>query len=133
MAGLLVSFAAGAAGTVRDAAPDVAADLVFVASCPDPAGAAGSRVLVFRRGFEHVSSEVYLQWLEWNEDGPRVIASARVAELSSGMWSVGEPVLVSRRSCSLRLAASNPFSSETARFVLRPAGRGKYVIRELAR
>ena len=85
------------------------------------------------KGFEHVSSEVYLQWLEWNQDGPRLLDSVRVEELSSGFWAISEPVVISRRNCSMQLAATHTYSSETARFVLQPAGRGKYSIRKIAK
>ena len=89
--------------------------------------------MVFSQGFEHVSSEVYLQWLEWNQDGPRLLKSVLVAELSSGFWSVGAPVVISRKTCSIRLAATHTYSSEAALFVLQPAGRGKYSIRRGAK
>jgi hypothetical protein len=79
-----------------------------------------------------VSSEVYLQWLESDQDGPRVLKSVRVGELSSGFWSVGEPVLLSRKTCAVQLTANHTYSSESARFVLRPAGLGKYAIRRVA-
>jgi hypothetical protein len=132
LASLLASFGAFSAdGSFRGAASRVAGDLSSVASCPDPSGAGQYRVLIFHRGFEHVSSEVYVQWLEWNQDGFHVMASVLVKELSSGMWSVGEPVVLSRKTCSVQLAASHTYSLEAARFVLRPSGRGRYVIREV--
>ncbi len=134
MAGSLVCLAAaGAQRQDRDPTSDVAANLSFVASCRNPNTDDEVRVLVFQQGFEHVASAVYLQWLEWSEEGPRVVASVRVAELSTGVWSVAEPVMRSRKVCSIRLTASHTYASETARFDLRPAGRGRYAIRQSKR
>lgn len=114
-------------------AAKVKPDLAYLASCADPGGSGQYRVLVFKRGFEHVSSEVYAQWLEWDEDGPRVLETILVKELSSGMWSVGAPTIATQKTCSMNLPASHTYSLEFARFVLQPAGRGKYTIRRIGR
>jgi hypothetical protein len=87
--------------------------------------------VVFQQGFEHVSSEVFLQWLDGGQDGARVLESLRVTELSSGLWSIGEPLVISRKRCAIRLSATHTYSSEAARFVLQPAGPGKYAIRRV--
>ena len=114
-----------------DSALRLAPNISSVTSCSNLDGSGEYRTVVFSQGFEHVSSEVYIQWLEWNQDGPRLLESVLVAELSSGLWSVGEPVVVSRKRCSIQLAAIHTYSSESARFVLQPAGRGKYSIRKV--
>src|SRR5947208_6198917 len=123
---LLLSRAIGADGQFRDAASHLAPDVSSLTSCRDPSGSGQFRVVVVNQGFEHVSSEVYVQWIEWNEDGPRLLESVLVKELSSGFWSVGKPVMTSRKNCSMQLEAAHTYTSEDARFVLRAAGRGKY-------
>jgi hypothetical protein len=128
---LLLGGAFGADGQLRDAASRLAPDTSSLTSCPDPSGSGSIRVVVFSQGFEHVSSEVYVQWIEWNQEGPRLLDSVLVNELSSGFWSVGEPVVTSRKNCSMQLQASHAYGSEAARFVLRPAGRGKYSVRRI--
>ena len=128
---LLLCGALGADGQFRDAASRLAPDTSSLTSCPDPSGSGQFRVVVFSQGFEHVSSEVYVQWIEWNQEGPRLLESVLVKELSSGFWSVGGPVVASRKNCSMQLEASQTYGSEAARFVLRPAGRGKYSIRRM--
>ena len=129
--GLLAVESLAAEGAVRDAARRLAPDAASVTSCSKPDGSGRYRAVVFSRGFEHVSSEVYLQWLEWDQDGPRLVESVLVRELSSGFWSVGEPVVVSRKNCAMRFVATHTYSSEAARFVLQPAGRGRYSIRRV--
>ena len=80
-----------------------------------------------------MSSEVYVQWLESIQEGPRLLESVLVKELSTGYWSVGEPVVTSRTNCSMQLAVSHTYSSEVTRFVLQPAGRGKYSVRRIGK
>lgn len=131
---LLASVEAGAAeASFPGAASRLAPDISSVTSCAHPDGSGHYRTVVFSQGFEHTSSEVYLQWLEWNQDGPRLLKSVLVAELSSGLWSVGETVVISRKNCSMQLAATHTYSSEAARFVLQPTGLGKYLMRKVAR
>jgi hypothetical protein len=132
--GLLASVDSLAAETsFRSAALRLAPNTSSVTSCSNPNGSGQYRIVVFNQGFEHVSSEVYLQWLEWNQDGPRLLESMLVPELSSGLWSVGEPVVISHKTCSMQLAATHTYSSKAARFVLQPAGRGKYSIRRVGK
>lgn len=119
-------FAVGADGTFGDAASRLAPDVSSVASCVAPSGSGQYRVVVFNRGFEHVSSEVYIQWLEWNQDGPRLLDSVLVGELSSGSWAVGQPFVASRKTCSMQLNATHSYSMETARFVLQPTSALKH-------
>ncbi len=112
----LVSFATcSAEAEVDSGAVQVAADLVSVTSCSDPVRNESYRIVVFTRGFEHVSSEVYLQWLEWAEDGPHVLKSAPVAEVSSGMWSVGSSSVIPGKGCSIQLNATHTYSAESER------------------
>lgn len=114
----------------RDSAGKLDAAIASVASCADPGGAAGQfRLVVYTRGFEHVSAEVHLQWLESDEKATRVAASVVVEELSSGMWSVGTPKAISRDACSFEVPATHTYSSESARFVVAPSGPGQYAFR----
>ena len=103
-----------------------------VTTCSAPDGAGHYRVIVFAQGFEHVSSAVYLQWLEWNEDGPRVIESTLVAKLSSGLWSVGTATAATDDRCSMQLDATHTYNLEAAHFILQPGGVGRYSIREVS-
>ena len=91
------------------------------------------RVLVFDKGLEHVSSEVFLQWLAETEDGSRVLRNIPVAELSTGFWSVGVPMFRAGRRATFELGATNPYSLENTRFVLRPQLAGKYTISQVKR
>jgi len=116
-----------------NAAEWLAPNISAVTSCSEPMGARHYRTVIFNQGFEHVSSEVYLQWLEWNQEGPRLLKSVLVTELSSGLWSVGEPAVTSRENCSMVLAATHTYSLEPARFILRPSGPGKYSLRRVSK
>ena len=130
---VLVSLQAWAAepsfeGAARRLAPNVTA----IASCSLPNGTGHYRTIVFNRGFEHVSSDVHLQWLEPSEDGPRLLKSVRVTELSSGSWSVDQPSIASKESCSMKIDATHTYGSQAARFVLRPTALGKYSVERIA-
>lgn len=128
----LVAFATGfaeAEAQVDGEAAQVAGNLVSVASCSDPMRNETYRVVVFTQGFEHVSSMVYLQWLAWDEDGPRMLKNTPVAELSSGMWSVGSLSVIPGKGCSIQLDATHTYSAESERFVVRPVSLGHYSIR----
>ena len=88
------------------------------------------RVVVFSSGLEHVSSQVYLQWLEEGR-ASRVVRSIRVGELSSGSWSVGEPVFSQAAGGgTIELEATNPYTLESSRFALKPGEVGAYSIQE---
>ena len=129
---LLVPFAtcfAEAEPELDGGAVQVAANLVSVASCTDPMRNESYRVVVFSQGFEHVSSVVYLQWLEWGEDGPQLIKSVPVTELSTGMWSIGSSSVMPAKACSIQLNASHTYSAESARFFIRPLSLGHYSFR----
>ena len=126
---LLVGFATPAVHAQGESsAGRLAANLVSLTSCSDPERNQYYRVAVFNRGFEHVSSEVYLQWVEWREDGPHLLRSTLVSEVSSGMWSVGQPTVIRGKRCSMQLSATHTYSLESANFVLRPVSLGKYSI-----
>lgn len=112
----------------RELAQGVDPGITSITSCSNDSG--HYRVVVFSQGFEHVSSLVYLQWLEWNQEGPRLLHSTQIEEVSSGLWSSGAPEVISTESCSMRLRASHTYSSETLRLVLRPSGVGLYSVEQ---
>ncbi len=126
---LLAPFGTPAADAAfRIAAGRLAPSLAAVVSCSPNPGDGQLRVVVFERGFEHVSSEVYLQWIQQTETGPRLLKSTPVAELSTGLWSIGQPVIISKGECAIRLDATHTYSNEAASFRLRPRGLGRYAI-----
>lgn len=132
LAAALTTAQSAATEVFRDAASRLDASIASVASCTTADGEAGSyRLVVFNRGFEHVSSEVYLQWLDEDEGKSRVSRSVLVGELGSGMWSVGTPMVVARATCSFEMSASHTYSPETGRFVVTPTGAGTYSFRRL--
>lgn len=128
-AALLLAAAHAAHAQERAPVADrLPAGLVSLVSCNDARGDGSYRVAVFSRGFEHVSSEVHLQWIAWAEDGPRVIASVPVSELSTGTWSVAPPRPVPGKSCAWRIDATHTYTQAPARVVLRPVRPGQYAI-----
>ena len=132
LAGALVLGEARAEEAFRESASRLDAAIASVASCTTADGGAGTyRLVVFTQGFEHVSSEVYLQWLDADEGKSRVSRSVAVGELSSGMWSVGTPKVGARGTCSFELSASHTYSTEAGRFVVTPTVTGKYSIRRI--
>lgn len=110
----------------QELAQGVAPGITSITSCSNDSG--HYRVVVFSQGFEHVSSLVYLQWLEWNQEGPRLLHSTQIEEVSSGLWSSEAPEVISTETCSMQLRASHTYSSETLRLVLRPSGVGLYSV-----
>ncbi len=131
--GLLAVESIAAEASFRGAASRLAPNASSITSCATPSRAGQYRTVVFSQGFEHVSSEVYLQWLEWTQDGPRLMKSVLVAELSSGFWVIGQPLVLSREDCSMQLSATHTYSSEAARFVLRPGSLGKYSLQRVVK
>lgn len=129
----LILFATSSAGAEGgNPASEVSPNLVSLTSCSESEHNESYRVVIFNRGFEHVSSEVYLQWLDWREDGPHLVKSTLIAELSSGMWSVGSLSVIPGKRCSMRLNATHTYSAESAEFDIRPIGLGRYSIRNSA-
>lgn len=110
-------------------AAKLAPNIFHVASCSLPDASVHYRAIVFTQGFEHLSSVVYLQWLEWNQDGPKLLMSERIVELSSGFWSAGAPS-VNTQDCSFLFPVQHSYSNEASRFELQPADLGKYAIRQ---
>ncbi|WP_454255903.1 hypothetical protein [Pseudomonas sp. Marseille-Q8238] len=110
----------------QDLAQGVAPGITSITSCSNDSG--HYRVVVFSQGFEHVSSSAYLQWLEWNQDGPRLLHSTLIEEVSSGLWSSEAPEVISTETCSMQLRASHTYSSEMLRLVLRPSDVGTYSV-----
>ena len=90
------------------------------------------RVLIFNGGYEHVSSQVYLQWLTHSPEGAHVVRSVLIAELSSGAWSVGIAAPFFGKPPTIRLHASRTYESKNARFSLKPGALGEYVLREFS-
>ena len=131
---LAVSVTTGEAAATEvflESALRLDASITSVASCATSAGE--YRVVVFTRGFEHVSSEVYLQWLESDEGTSRVRASVVVAELSAGFWSAGVPVVRSRETCAFEVPATHTYNLEAARFFITPTDAGRYTFRRSTR
>jgi hypothetical protein len=81
------------------------------------------RVVVLSGGFEHVSSQVYFQWLvpdRDSESGSRLVASVLVKEVTGGMLSVGQPQVKSEGDgfrVVLQTTDSHTLKNETFRFV----------------
>lgn len=112
----------------RELAQGVDPGITSITSCSNDSG--HYRVVVFSQGFEHVSSSAYLQWLEWNQDGPRLLHSTLIEEVSSGLWSSEAPEVISTETCSMQLRASHTYSSEMLRLVLRPSDVGTYSVEQ---
>lgn len=85
------------------------------------------RVVVVNGGYEHVTSRVFVHWLDVDrEKGARVVESRPVGEINDpGTWSVGQPVISHRGEVTIvRLSATNPYDGRETEFVLSVKGPG---------
>jgi hypothetical protein len=94
------------------------------------------RVVVLTGGREHVSSLVYLQWIENDQARQelRVRQTTRIREIAEGFWSVGSPVFTyANKSCEIKLEATHTYSNESVWFVVTPGADGTYRFRKIQR
>lgn len=90
------------------------------------------RVIVVNSGWEHIHSQVFLQWVSYGskEKGPSVLFSVPIQEInSSPMWSVGVPEFLYETQ-QIKLGATNSYTMENKIFIIAPQAGGKYTLRE---
>jgi len=90
------------------------------------------RVLIFNRGYEHVSSQVVLQWVTHSREGARVFRSVLITELSAGTWSVGISAPFFGKSPTIQLQATHTYNLKKARFALTPGSPGQYALLDVS-
>lgn len=89
------------------------------------------RVLVINQGFEHVSSDVYIQWLQENVEKSSfvVLNSLLVKEVSNGQWSIGQPELQTCKKNSICIInGTNPYTLEEKSWIIKLGDVGKYLL-----
>jgi hypothetical protein len=72
------------------------------------------RVIVVNSGWEHIHSQVFLQWVSYGsrEKGPSVLFSVPIQEINiSPMWSVGVPEFLYDTQ-QIKLGATNSYTME---------------------
>ena len=100
---LALMLAPRPAALAGDAAPTVDAGVTTVSSARWPGDASGAvRAIVVDRGYEHVSSEVHVQWLQpddaagvpgWQVASSRMLVPAGLHHIDSTHWSSAGPHL----------------------------------------
>lgn len=87
------------------------------------------RVLIVNWGFEHVTSQVFVDWLSHSRDeGAEVFKSAAVRVINDpGVWSVGQPTIDPDRDshCVVGLSATSPYGRESAEFLVKVGPPGE--------
>lgn len=80
------------------------------------------RIVIINRGFEHVSSNVYLEWISSENETQKIVKSILVSEVSE-FYSVSINKIESKK-VLLYLVDSHSF--EKSEFKIEPTGLGKY-------
>ena len=108
--------------------PEVPAEVVEVRSFGTWEAAEQSghyRLVVTRSGFEHVTGEVYLEWIAETEEGPVRVEATSVTEVNeAGTFAVGIEV-VERDEVTVRL--TNAYTQESSLLRICPGSPGVYV------
>ncbi len=87
------------------------------------------RVVVIEKGWEHVSSSVWIQWIEEDADKKslRLLTSIPVSQIGDLHLAVGVPeFLLSRDGTTVRLNATDNITNERTVFQLTPGKPGEY-------
>jgi hypothetical protein len=89
------------------------------------------RVIVRSGGFEHVVSELFVQWLRdprSSDDSAMVVRAIEVESLS-GIWSLGQPVFVCTDKCHVEIAGTDSHTGEKGNWVLTLGPPGQVAVR----
>ncbi len=89
------------------------------------------RIVVVNQGWEHVSSKVYIQWLQEDTKGSKITIkeSLLITNVSGGNWSIGQPHLeISKSGTKCILSGTNPYTLEESKWVVQLAEVGKYLL-----
>ena len=96
-------------------------------------GAEGAyRVVVRSGGFDHIVSELFVQWLQdprSENDSATVRASVKVDSLS-GVWSLGQPKFVCSSACHVEIAGTDAHTMEESRWELSLGAPGRVIVRK---
>ena len=79
------------------------------------------RIIVWSRGWEHVTSKVRVEWILEDSDKQenRVFVSSAVDSIPDWVWSLGQPALTySRRVCEVTIDGTDPHDLEKASWVI---------------
>ena len=89
------------------------------------------RIVVVNQGWEHVSSKVYIQWIQEDTKNPKntIKESLLITSVSGVNWSIGQPHLeISKSGTKCTLFGTNPYTLEESKWVVQLAGLGKYLL-----
>jgi hypothetical protein len=95
-------------------------------------GAEGAyRVVVRSGGFDHIVSELFVQWLQdprSENDSVAVRASVKVDSLS-GLWSLGQPKFVCSSACHVEIGGTDTHTMEESKWELSLGPPGRVIVR----
>jgi len=90
------------------------------------------RIIIYNRGWEHISSEIFIQWLSADQTKQEigVISSVRINELSEGLYSTGIPkfLLNNRKETYIEINLTNTYTLDEKICVITVPEIGKYLI-----
>lgn len=101
--------------------------LMTLKSAPDET----FRIIIYRQGWEHLTSRIYLQWLTTSDSSrePQVSTTVAVEEIGA-FWSVGEPMLQrDNNKTNITLHATHTYTQEQARIRITVLASGRYTAR----
>jgi hypothetical protein len=89
------------------------------------------RVIVTSEGWEHVGSEVTIQWLQEDSTsrGLIIARSTRVDQITAGIFSIGQPTMrCIDTGCTFHLVGTDSRSLERRSWDIKMAEPGNYVV-----
>ena len=90
------------------------------------------RIIVRTGGFEHVASELFIQWLDdptQSDDPVKVRMTQPVDSIPARIWSLGRPTLNCSRACQVEIDGTNAYTNERAVWRITLGAPGQYQIR----
>ena len=90
------------------------------------------RVIVRSGGFEHIVSELFIQWLRDPRDSrdSATVVRTVVVESLSGSWALGQPTFVCAKVCHVEIDATDSHTRETGQWILSLGPPGQVTVRQ---
>ena len=90
------------------------------------------RVIVRSGGFEHIVSELFIQWLRDprdSRDSATVVRTVKLESLS-GFWALGQPTFVCAKVCHVEIDGTDSHTGEKGQWILSLGPPGQVTVRQ---
>ena len=90
------------------------------------------RIVVYTGGFEHVVSEIYLQWLTdptGDDDSQVIVRSTAIDSIAQGVWHLRAPVIRCRPACTATVVGYHMNGRDHRTWTITLGPPGQYSVR----